>query len=57
MKYLLDSNASIAVFRERSDSPVQALEDRDPNDIMLCSVVLAEFSRVPNLAVENWQQR
>jgi predicted nucleic acid-binding protein len=57
MKYLLDSNAWIAVFRGRSDSLVQALEDRDPIDIMLCSVVLVEFSRVPNLAVEHWQQR
>ena len=43
MKYLLDSNAWIAVFRGRSDSLVRSLEGCTPTDIVLCSVVLAEL--------------
>ena len=43
MKYLLDSNAWIAVFRGRSHSLVRSLEVCTPTDIVLCSVVLAEL--------------
>jgi tRNA(fMet)-specific endonuclease VapC len=43
LKYLLDSNAWIAVFRQKSASLLNELKRRPADEIVLCSVVLAEL--------------
>jgi tRNA(fMet)-specific endonuclease VapC len=41
--YLLDSNAWIAIFRNKSSRILEALKQRPADQIVLCSVVLAEL--------------
>src|SRR5688572_16108931 len=41
--YLLDSNAWIVVFRQKSISLLDQLKRRPSSEIVLCSVVLAEL--------------
>lgn len=43
MKYLLDSNAWIAAMRQTSPPLEVRISQRQPSDIVLCSVVLAEL--------------
>jgi tRNA(fMet)-specific endonuclease VapC len=43
MIYLLDSNACIAYMRQTDPALVQKVQNADPKDIRLCSVVLAEL--------------
>ena len=41
--YLLDANAWIAIFRQKSDALLNELKRRSPAEILLCSVVLSEL--------------
>lgn len=43
MKYLLDTNAWVAYLRQNHPALLQRLQDQLPDDIVLCSVVLAEL--------------
>ena len=43
MTYLLDSNTWIAYFRQKDLALIQRIQQTDPNDIRLCSVVLGEL--------------
>ena len=44
MKYLLDTNACIRYLNGRSESLRRQLSAKNPDDIVLCSVVKAELS-------------
>jgi tRNA(fMet)-specific endonuclease VapC len=41
--FLLDSNAWIAIFRQKSDALLKELKGRSAGEIVLCSVVLSEL--------------
>ena len=43
MKYLLDTNACINLLRGRSPNVAARLQDTDPADVVICSVVVAEL--------------
>lgn len=43
MKYLLDSNAWIALLRQNSAELLLRLQQHRPDDVVLCSVVLGEL--------------
>jgi tRNA(fMet)-specific endonuclease VapC len=43
VKYLLDSNAWIALLRQKSPSLIARLQQHAAEDVVLCSVVLAEL--------------
>lgn len=43
MTYLLDSNAWIAYLRQKDPALIQKVQQTDPKDIRLCSVVLGEL--------------
>ena len=43
MRFLLDSNAWIALFRQKSPALIHRLRQTSPDDIALCSVVLGEL--------------
>lgn len=43
MTYLLDSNAWIAYMRRKDPALIQRIQQTNPNDIVLCSVVLGEL--------------
>ncbi len=66
MTYLLDTNAWIAYLGQKNPKLVRRFQQTSPQDIALCSIVLAElyygahhgtseFSRVPGLRVQDWQ--
>lgn len=43
MIYLLDSNAWIAYLRQRDFTLIQKIQQRNPSDLRLCSVVVGEL--------------
>jgi predicted nucleic acid-binding protein len=43
MRYLLDSNAWIAYLRQKHPQLIQRLNQENPADLPLCSVVLGEL--------------
>lgn len=43
MTYLLDSNTWIVYFRQNDPALIQKIQQADPKDIRLCSVVLGEL--------------
>ena len=43
MRYLLDTNARIRYLNGRSESLRQQISSKNPNDLVLCSVVKAEL--------------
>ena len=43
MTYLLDSNTWIVYFRQNDPALIQTIQQADPKDIRLCSVVLGEL--------------
>lgn len=62
MKYLLDTNACIRYLNGRSESLRQQILAKNPDDIVLCSVVKAELSygarksQNPQRSLEKQQQ-
>ena len=55
MKFLPDTNACITLLRQKNANLVFRWRAKLPSDILICSVVVYEFSRVPSLKVEDWE--